>query len=92
MTTEHEPTLVPFADDETAMTIGDFNVENGTQRLALFGSIDITRDAAGLRKARALRDLLDAAIRQIEASPAVVQPAAPSPSVRTTDNPFEDPS
>lgn len=69
MPTDREPSFVPFADDVTALTLGDFNVENGTERLALFGSLEITRDAAGLRKARALRELMDDIVRRLESEP-----------------------
>lgn len=74
---DREPTFVPFADDATVLTMGDFNVENGTGRIALFGSLDLTCDARGLRHARALRDLMDAVVRRIE-STGIASAGAPS--------------
>jgi hypothetical protein len=42
---------VPFADDSTSLSIGDRAIENGTDRVALYGSLDITRDQAGQKQA-----------------------------------------
>ena len=42
------PGLVPFSDDGLATTIDGLTVENGTDRLALYGSLDLTRDRARL--------------------------------------------
>ena len=41
-------TLKPFADDSAASAIGGLTVENGRDRVALYGSLDLTRDRAGL--------------------------------------------
>ena len=40
--------LTPFADDAASTSIGSLTVENGTDRIALSGSLDLTRDKAGL--------------------------------------------
>ncbi len=37
-------TLTPFADDAASVSIGKLTIENGTDRVALYGSLDITRD------------------------------------------------
>ena len=41
--------LKPFQDDGTSIGIGGFTIENGTDRIAVYGQTDITRDQAGLR-------------------------------------------
>ena len=46
--------MMPFADDAALETIGKLKVENGTDRLTLYGALDITRDKPGLAQARAL--------------------------------------
>ena len=38
-----------FADDAVSVSIGKFTVENGTDRIALYGSLDLTRDRRGSR-------------------------------------------
>lgn len=55
-------TLKPFADDAASTSIGELTIENGTDRIALYGSLDLARDKQGLAHARALATLLDQAI------------------------------
>ena len=56
-------TLTPFADDAASVSIGKLTIENGTDRVALYGSLDITRDQQGLVHARALLAILQACWR-----------------------------
>lgn len=80
--------LTPFADDAASVSIGKLTIENGTDRLALYGSLDITRDRRGLAQAQALQAILDQAVRTLEAEkglPAELTPMA----VKTVKNPFE---
>lgn len=82
------PSMTPFADDAASVSIGGLTVENGRDRVALYGSLDITRDAAGLAAARRLHALLAAALGVLEADggpPDQAPPAAPTTTVR---NPF----
>ncbi|WP_232627932.1 hypothetical protein [Methylobacterium sp. Leaf118] len=60
------PPFVPFADDASVRTLSTFSVENGATRIALHGSLDITRDREGLRKAKALKAVLDAVVSALE--------------------------
>lgn len=82
-------TLKPFADDAASISIGEMTIENGTDRIALYGSLDLARDKQGLAHARALAALLNQAIQILEADTslpdAVPLPAAP----KTVKNPFE---
>jgi len=57
----------PFAEDAGVQTFAGFSIENGRQRIALHGSLDLTRDQAGLKRARALKSLLDAVVATLEA-------------------------
>ncbi|HEV2542385.1 MAG TPA: hypothetical protein VGU70_06445 [Methylobacterium sp.] len=57
----------PFAEDAGVQTFAGFSIENGTQRIALHGSLDLTRDRDGLRRAKALKSLLDAVVATLEA-------------------------
>ena len=78
----------PFANDSSASAIGGLTIENGRDKVALYGSLDLTRDQAGLSHARALRALLDAVVQALEADPALPD-AAPQPRrSRTVKNPF----
>ena len=78
----------PFADDSAATSVGDLRLENGHDRIAVYGSLDLTRDQAGLALAREMREVLDSVIQALEADkalPASIPPAKRPGSVR---NPF----
>ena len=80
--------LTPFADDAASASIGKLTIENGTERLALYGSLDITRDQQGLAHARLLLAIVQGAVQHLEGEtdlPAAV-PAAAKP--KTVSNPF----
>lgn len=80
--------MKPFADDSRSVAVGGLTVENGRDKVAMYGSLDLTRDKAGLEHARALRALLDAAIQAMEADPALPT-AIPLPKpAQTVKNPF----
>ena len=36
--------LDPFADNATSISIGKLTIENGTDQVTLYGSLDITRE------------------------------------------------
>ena len=54
--------LHPFADDAASITIDKLTIENGTDRITLYGSLDLTRDKQGLAHAKALTALLEQAV------------------------------
>ena len=80
--------LVPFADDAVSITIGELTVENGTDRIALYGLIDLTRDKQGLAHARALAALVGEAIQLLEADTSLPDAAPPPTAAGTVKNPF----
>lgn len=80
--------LTPFADDAASVTIGKMTVENGTDRLAVYGSLDITRDKPGLAHARELLAMLQEAVRVMEADPSLPATAPTAIKPRTVANPF----
>ena len=81
--------IKPFADDDAASSIGDLAIENGTAAVVISGSVEITRDQAGLERARALKQLADDLVAELEAGNAPQQLAtARSAGTDTVDNPF----
>jgi hypothetical protein len=70
-------TLTPFADDAASLSIGEMRLENGQERIALYGNLDLTRDKQGLQHARALRAVLDQVVRVLEADTALPDKVAP---------------
>lgn len=80
--------LVPFADDTASISIGKLTVENGTDRLALYGSCDLSRDKAGLTRARALQALLNQVVQVLEAAPDLGDALPSAPAPKSVRNPF----
>ena len=52
----------PFADAAAVQTIGALSLENGPDRIAVHGSVDLTRDRTGLERARALQVAVNAIV------------------------------
>jgi len=80
--------FIPYADEAATTRIGEMQVENRLDRVSLHGSLDITKDRAGLARARTLHALLQAALEVLEAEgdlPAEVATGGTTDSVR---NPF----
>ncbi len=82
-------TLTPFADNAASLSIGKLTVENGTDRVALYGSLDITRDLQGLAHAKALLAIVQAAVQRLEGEKGL-SAAVPGPAIpKTVINPFK---
>ncbi len=82
------PELKPFADDSAAVEVGDLKFENGRDRIACYGSLDLTRDKPGLALAKQLQAMLASVIQALEAD-AGLPDAIPPPKKRgTVKNPF----
>ena len=82
------PVFRPFADAAAVRTIGGLCLENGRDRIAVHGSLDLTRDRMGLQRARALQAAITAivdALADQAPSEAVAEAAKPATTVR---NPF----
>ena len=80
--------LDPFADDDASISIDGLTIENGTDRVALYGSLDITRDKQGLAQAHALQALLDQAVRYLETVKNLPDALPPPPPPKQVVNPF----
>lgn len=79
----------PFADGASVRTLGALSFENGIDRIALHGSLDLTRDKAGLALARRLRATLEAIVTVLEAGDLPEALAeAPDEKPKTVPNPF----
>lgn len=81
--------IKPYADDTGATQIGDLQVENGSDCVAVYGSIDLTRDKQGLEHARKLKSLLDAIVQSLEAEKDLPDHVPPPKPTDTVDNPFK---
>ncbi|CAG2266081.1 MULTISPECIES: hypothetical protein [Burkholderia cepacia complex] len=82
-----------FADDSTVVNIhGDaFAVTNDPERIVLTGTLELTRDKAGLTAALALQQTIASILNVLQHDPALPEhvgdePAAPTGKIK---NPFE---
>jgi hypothetical protein len=81
------PTFKPFENEEDAVAINDLTIENRLDRIEIYGSLQITKDKAGLKLAKELEELINTTITalQTETLPDHV-PVKPADKV---DNPFK---
>jgi hypothetical protein len=79
-------TIRPFENEEESLQIGDLTVENRLDRISLYGNLDLTKDKAGLEKARQLKQLLDETVRALESVD--LPDAVDSESPSHVPNPF----
>lgn len=80
--------FTPFANESDAAAIGQLTIENRTNRVSVYGDIDLTRDRRGLANALELKRLLDDIVRVLQAEPALPEVVAVAP-VLTIKNPFQ---
>lgn len=78
----------PFSDDSASLSIGEFTIENGTDKVALYGSLDITRDKSGLKQAKALKAAFDAIVKALEQDEALPDESGPTEEPQQVKNPF----
>jgi hypothetical protein len=78
--------FAPFKNESDCIQFGDLTVENRMDRVSIYGSIDLTKDKAGLAAAQELKRIIDAALAELEKAdlPDRITLAAPE----TVDNPF----
>jgi len=82
--------FAPFANDADALTLGELSVENHSDHVAIFGNLDIRRDAEGLRQAQALKTVLDAVVAALASAdlPSHAETSGDT-TARQVKNPFE---
>lgn len=80
--------LKPFADEAAAQQIGDLTIENRLDRVSLYGSLDLTRDRAGLQHARELQAVLKAVVTALEREGGTLPEAVQTTPGDTVKNPF----
>lgn len=80
--------FTPYADDAASFPIEALTIENGTDRVTLYGSLELTRDKAGLARARQLREVLENVVRALEAEHALPDAVAGPRAAQHVKNPF----
>jgi len=59
--------ITPFANESEALVIGNLNIENREDQVSIYGSIDLTKDQDGFKKALALKEVLDKVVAILKA-------------------------
>ena len=82
-------TIKPFRNESDALSVGDLNLENRTDRVSIYGRIDLTRDQIGLENARTLRAALDRIVQALESEKDLPDEVAAPKEATEVKNPFE---
>lgn len=78
----------PFENEAEALSLGGLAIENRTDRVTVYGNLDITRDKAGLAHAQNLKKVVDLIVAALnDATDLPDQVAEPTPT-KTVKNPF----
>jgi len=80
--------LKPFENEAESESIGNLTIENRTDRVTLYGNVQLTRDKAGLANARALKNLLDNVVRVLEDAGNLPEKVELTNAPRPVKNPF----
>jgi hypothetical protein len=81
--------MMPFANESESMQIGELTIENRTDRIAVYGSLDLTRDKDGLKNARMLKTMLDQIVKTLERDKSLPDKIAPPKKPEQVKNPFQ---
>ena len=81
-----------YSNDDDVLNIqGDaLTVSNGTTRVVLNGTLEITKDKRGLKAALALKEALDSIVAALQAEPTLPEQVKEEPDAKpgVVDNPF----
>jgi len=79
-------TLKAFQNESDSLQIGKLTIENRTDRVTIYGSLDVTRDKAGLKSANDLKAVVDAVVAFLASQNLPEQIVFATP--KETKNPF----
>lgn len=82
-------TISPFANESESLEIGHLTIENRTDRVSFYGSIDFTRDKGGLEHAWILKAVLDKVVQALETERNLPDKIAPPDMPDEVANPFQ---
>lgn len=85
--------IEPFANNHQSMQVGDLVIENGTDKLIIYGDIELSLDVAGYEQAQQLHQLTTKIMQAFETHSLYNNPDAKSKqkddqSGKNIDNPF----
>ena len=77
----------PFESEEETIQIDQLTVENRVDRVQIYGSVEITRDKIGLKRAVALKELIDSVVARLSSEDIPDTVTIDEPDI--IDNPFK---
>lgn len=85
--------IEPFANNHQSMQVGELVIENGTDKLIIYGDIELSLDVAGYEQAQQLHQLTTKIMQAFETHSLYSNPDAKSKqkddqSGKNIDNPF----
>src|SRR5947209_18248783 len=78
----------PFKNESDAITIGNLKIENREDRIAIYGTLALTRDRPGLAAAKELQDLVVKIIKELESEHDLPLQIAQAEATVKVKNPF----
>jgi hypothetical protein len=81
-------TFKPYQNEADSIAIEDLTIENRLDKISVYGSIDLTKDKAGLQQAKQLKELIDATVAALEAEKNLPDHIVVKPAEKV-DNPFK---
>jgi hypothetical protein len=79
--------IQPFANESDSLEIAGLTIENRIDRISVYGSLEVTRDKEGLRKAHEIVNILKSIVERLE-SEDLPDSVGPPKATDTIDNPF----
>ncbi|MFW7270253.1 hypothetical protein ACMAUO_20250 [Gluconacetobacter sp. Hr-1-5] len=80
--------FTPFVDDGESLSVDGLTIENGEERVALYGRLSIGKDQAGLKDVKALKAIVDALVARLEQEPSLPSHLPPGEKAHPVDDPF----
>ncbi len=82
-------TFTPFEDHGESTTIDGLTIENGEDRVEIYGRIEIRKDRPGLEVAQTLKRQIDAIVHALEGAAHLPEKLPCGESGHAVDNPFD---
>jgi hypothetical protein len=82
------PKIHPYQNAAESISFGSLTIENRTDRVTIYGNLDLTRDKPGLANARQLKDILASIVQALEGDKQLPDKIAPPKATTKVKNPF----
>lgn len=80
--------FMPFDDHGESVGIAGMTVENGADRIEIYGRLTLGRDRNSLENAQALKSVLDAVITRLQSEPDLPERTPSGETSHPVKNPF----